>query len=430
MTGRRRLAVVALAACVLTGVTGCPAGEDRSAERTPAPPSAVEVLPGRPTTASTGLPAYDGPPAGGPPSAGPLTTVRAAVSLTPATPGVFARAISAVAAPGGGAYVVLDPADANLAQRLVTVGGPESGWSITGSVPISHVEDVWGMHVLADGGVVVTGQLRDGDRSGYGFQVVDPATGAVRTTIVLGVEEGTVSASGLSALAPGSPSLFLFLASEVGDGTRERLAAVDVGTGRLLAARDVREEVAAVSRYPVGRQLAGLVARPAGGVTLVFDASPTEVAEDRIPTLLSYDGDLEPDGGAVRVTNLSEGAETQAVAPAADGTVFLLVEVPEAAWVLAVPDGGGAGPVLAQFGDRIYDYALVVEPAQVWSLLPAPEGALALDLTTGGLRGPLRFGCVPKLDVREIVPAADGAIALGECDSPREDTQMLWFLGP
>ena len=139
----------------------------------------------------------------------------------------------------------------------------------------------------------------------------------------------------------------------------------------------------------MGRQLAGLVARPDGGATLVFDASPTEVAEQRIPTLLTYDAGLRPVGGPVRATGLAEGAETQSVSGGVDGTVFLLVAVDDGAWVLGVPDGGGAGPLLAQLEDRIYSYALVVEPAQVWAVIPAPTGAAAVDLTTGELRGPV-----------------------------------------
>ena len=29
-----------------------------------------------------------------------------------------------------------------------------------------------------------------------------------------------------------------------------------------------------------------------------------------------------------------------------------------------------------------------------------------------------------------MVPAVDGALLIGECNSPRTRTQMLWFLGP
>jgi hypothetical protein len=289
------------------------------------------------------------------------------------------------------------------------------------------------MHRLMDGTVAVSGQLpADGGPGGYGFQVVDPVGGAVRTTTLVPYRNGTTFASGRSVLDPTGRTLYLFVTAAAGIDVDERLLAVDVATGRVLAERDLGREVAAASEYPVSRQLAGLVARPGGGVTLVFDASPTAIAADRIPTLLTFDPQLQPVGAPVLVTHLLEGAETQAVAAGIDGTVFLLVEVTGGTWLLAVPDGGGAGPVLAQLEDRIYDYALMVEPAQVWALLPAPEGARAVDLTTGEAHDRLRLGCAPRLDVRDIVPAATegtGALLIGQCDTPRVPTPMLWITG-
>jgi len=184
-----------------------------------------------------------------------------------------------------------------------------------------------------------------------------------------------------------------------------------------------------VSRTPAGSEVTGLVARPGGGVTLALDAVPERTRSDRIPTLLTFDARLVPAGEPVEVTTLSEGGETQAVAGGADGTGFLVVEVTEGAWILAVPDAGGAGPVLVQLADHLYDYALTVEPAQVWALLPAREGARAVDLTTEEVRGPVDIGC-PGQDVYSMVPAVDGALLIGECNSPRTRTQMLWFLGP
>jgi len=421
VTGRWRLGPAAITGCLLLTLTGCPASED--APDPTVPPSTGQALPGRPTDASTDLPAYAGPPPGAPPSAGPLTRLRAAVDLTPATPGVFARAVAAVAAPDGGAYALLTPADRDLPQSLVTVG---ADFSIAGSVPLPRVDDVWGLHVVADGGVAVTGRLADG----YGIEVVEPDTGEVRTTVLAPTARRTDAESGRSVLSSDARTLYLFMTVQAGDGTTERLFAVDTVTGQVLADRDLADDVDAASQYPVGRQLGGLVARPGGGATLVFDASPTAVAEDRIPTLLTYDARLEPVGQPVRATGLTEEAETQSVAGAADGTVFLLVAVRDGSWILGIPDGGGAGPLLAQLQDRIYGYALVVEPAQVWAVLPAPLGAIPVDLTTGELGRQVTFGCGPKLDVRDIYPAPQGALVIGECDTPREDTQMLWFLGP
>jgi hypothetical protein len=427
MTRRRWPAAVALVGCLV--LTGCPAPTDPAPEnRSTAPPSTADALPGLPTGASTGLPAYAGPPAGAPPSAGPLLTLRAAVDLTSATPRVFARAQAAVGAPDGGAYVVLTPADADLPQQLATVGGPDDGYAITGTVPMPRVADVWGVHVLGDGAVVVVGDLAE--VAGYGAVVLDPASGTARTVPVVPASDGTMSADGRTALL--GTLLYVFVTVETGAGPLERLAVADLATGRVLAVRDVVAEVAMASQLPISRQMGGLVPRPGGGVTLAFDASPTPVAQDRIPTLLTYDAGLVPVGGPVRATDLAEGGEIQAVSGAPDGTVFLAVEVRDSTWVLAVPDLGGAGPVLAQLEDRLYDYALVVEPAQVWGLVPAQEGARAVDLTTGEVQGPLRLGCGPHLDVRHAVPGGDGvgAVLMGECDTPREDTQMIWLVGP
>ena len=427
MTGRRWLAALALGGCLV--LTGCPGATDPAPEdRSTAPLSTAEAGPALPTGASTGLPAYDGPPDDAPPSAGPPLTLRAAVDLTPATPRVFARAQEAVGAPDGGAYVVLTPADVDLPQRLVTIGGPDEGYAITGSVPMPRVADVWGMHVLPDGDVAVVGDLAE--VSGYGASIVDPASGAARTIAVVTASDGTMSADGRSALL--GTRLYLFVTVETGAGQLERLAVADLGSDRVLAVRDLAAEVADASRFPISRQMGGLVARPGGGVTLAFDASPTEIAQARIPTLLSFDARLEPDGPPVRAADLAEGGEIQAVSGAADGTVFLLVEVVDATWALAIPDGGGAGPVLAQLTDRIYDYALAIEPAQVWGVLPSPVGVRAVDLTTGEVEGPLEFGCGPNLDIQQVLPGGNGtgAVLMGECDSPREDTQMLWLIGP
>jgi hypothetical protein len=238
-----------------------------------------------------------------------------------------------------------------------------------------------------------------------------------------------VSSFGRSALAPDGRTLYLFLSVVTQPETRERLVAVDPLGGAVLAEQDLDDDVAAVSRTPAGSEVSGLVARPGGGATLAFDATPEATSSERIPTLLTFDAQLAPVGEPVGVTTLSEGGETQAIAAAPDGTVFVVVEVTEGAWILAVPDAGGAGPVLVQLADHLYDYALAVEPAQVWALLPAHEGARAVDLTTEEIRGPVDVGC-PGQDVRRMVPAVDGALLIGECDSPRTRTQMLWFLGP
>jgi hypothetical protein len=407
-------------------LTSCPA----AAPSADAPPtsSSAEPLPGRPTAPLQ--PVYAGPPPGAPPSAGPLTSLRAAVDLTPAIPGYFSRAEAAVAARDGGAYVVVSPEQPGPRQQLVTVSGAGGGFAITRTLPIPEIADVSALHLLPDGTLAVTGRLQPVGEpdAGYGFHVVDPVSGAARTTSVP-YGKGAVAAFGHSALSPDGRTLYLLVSVDRPGGPRERLVAVDPVTGATLLERDLTDDVAAVSRAPAGHEVAGLVARPGGGVTVAFDAAPDATRRERIPTLLTFDARLEPVGEPVGVTTLFEGGETQAIAAGADGTIFLVVEVTEGAWILAVPDAGGAGPVLVQLADHLYDYALTVEPAQVWALLPAYEGARAVDLTTEEIRGPVDVGC-PGQDVRAMVSAVDGALLIGECNSPRTRTQMLWFVGP
>lgn len=435
MTGRRPLCSLVLAGCALATLAGCPAPEPPSVDRPPASSAAVP-LPARETGASIGLPAYQGPPPEGPRSSGPVTRLRAAVDLTPAASGIFSRVRFAAAAPDGGGYVVLTPDDAGLPERLGTVSLVGGRFAVTASVPIP-LGDVWGMQRLTDGRLALAGPLPpgEGNTGGYGFAVLDPRTGAHRTIVALPFGSPSDLAFGRSALGPDGRTMYLFISLAAGAGPRQRLMAVDGRSGRVLSDRDLSSDVAGASEVPVGRDVAGLVPRPGGGVTLVFDATPDATRPGRIPTVLTFDARLAPVGGPVRVTSLAEGARTRAVAAGIDGTVFLVVAVPGGTWILAVPDRGGAGPVLVQLTDSVYDHALydhalVVEPAQVWALVPAPTGAQAVDLTTGKLRPPVDVGC-PGQDVRAMFPAGDGAGALliGECDSPRTRTQMLWIVG-
>src|SRR4051794_16350249 len=401
MTGPR-LAAIALAGVLLATLTGCPATPDRAAPE-PTNDSAPTPRPALDTDATTDLPAYAGPPAGAPASAGPLTTLRATVDLTPATPTVF------------------------------SVPGAAAATAVTGAVPLPPFESVAGLHVLPDGRAAVLGELppADGGPGGYAVAVVDPATGAARTTVAVPFDPHDVDGIGRSALSADGRTLYLFVTS-LGQQPAfpEELVGIDLGSGRVAARRVVTDDVAAVSVFPAGFEAAGLVSRPSGGVTLVLDASPVAERVERIPTLLSFDAALAPDGQPVRLTNLAEGAETQAVTAGADGTVFVVVKVRKDVWILAVPDGGGAGPVLAVLPDPAHDYALAVEPAQVWALLPALEGARAVNLRTGEVPAALDLGCAGGLHVRDVRAGATGAVLLGECGPPAQRTAMLWLAGP
>jgi hypothetical protein len=425
----RRTAVVA--ACLL--LVGCRAGTpsadpaESTAPRASAHSSAVAPRPALGTDASTDLPAYAGPPAHAPRSSGPITRVRAAIDLTAAAPDTHSSVRFAAATPDGGAYVLLTPGDSLLPPRLGTV--PPGGTRVSSSLPVG-LDDVWGMHLLADGEVVLTGGLSPtwDTPHAYGFAVVDPGRGDVRTTVVVPFGPPPALATGRSALGPDGRTLYLFLSVSVGAGPRERLVEADALSGRVLSDRDLSNDLAAVSQTLPEDGAVGLVPRPRGGVTLIVDATPDATRPQHIPTLLSYDAGLRPARAAVRVTSAAEAAVTQAFAGGIDGTVFLLARVATGAWLLAVPDGGGAGPVLVSLADATDASALVVEPAQVWGLVPAPAGARAVDLVHGVVRPPIALGC-PGAQVRDMVPASRGigALLIGECAGA---VPMLWELRP
>jgi hypothetical protein len=336
---------------------------------------------------------------------------------------------AAAATPDGRVLVALRPVDSSP-PRLATVS---ADGVVTGAVDLPPFTDLTDLHVLPGGRAVVVGALGpvDDAAGGYGIAVVDPATGQARTTIAVRFDRTVVIPYGRAAVSADGSRAYLFVTS-IGRRQQfpEQLVAIDIDTGQVVARRAVTDDIAQVSAFPARFEAAGLVPRPGGGVSLLLDASPVEARLERIPTLLPFAADLDPDGAPVRLTDLAEGAETQAVTTGADGTVFVVVEVRDGDWVLAVPDGGGAGPVLAQFPDPAHDYALVVEPAQEWALLPALGGVRAVDLLTGEQPAPLELGCAGGLHVRGIVAGASGAAVFGECGAVAQRTAMLWLVGP
>src|SRR4051812_15421414 len=232
MTGRR-LAGVALAGLVLATLTGCPATKHR-AEPEPTHASAPEPAPAPATRASTDRPAYGGPPAGAPVSAGPLSSLRAAVDLTPATPTVFSVPEAAAATPDGRVLVALSPVDSSP-PRLATVS---RDGVVTGAVdlpPFTHLAD---LGVLPDGRAVVVGELGpvDDAAGGYGVAVVDPATGAARTTVAVRFDPAQGIPFGRSAVSVDGSRVYLFITA-IGrrEAVPEQLVAIDVGTGQVVA---------------------------------------------------------------------------------------------------------------------------------------------------------------------------------------------------
>jgi hypothetical protein len=267
--------------------------------------------------------------------------------------------------------------------------------------------------------------------------VVDPATGEADVVVVLPHERGTDFSYEQSALSPDGATLYLYVGyslyetdsrpdpEEVG-----RLFAVDVTSGEVLVERDVVPDLASISTYTSGVWSRGLAARPDGGASLVFDATPAPAAEPDeeapLPTVLSYDDDLDPTG-MVQVTDPDPSAETRAVAAGVDGTVFLTVGGREPQ-VVAVGDGAASAVPVADHPDGYAGYGLSVEPAQEWAHVYTEDAVRPVDLTTGEAGEGLPLECEGQ-GVRDLFQGRDGVVAvlIGECDSPAERTQFLWL---
>lgn len=401
---RRRMGGLALALCVLTG---CTAGE---------PPGGVS------RTSAAPAPAVVEPPD----DRYPLTVLRAAVDLSPAVPGTPAVATSAVAAPDGGAFVLVTTPEFGGPAYLATVGTAPAGIGVLRSVPVPRLRPVWGMALLPDGTVLVAGEFRG---RGYGFLVADPVSGTTRSSVLVPLEAGTDRASGEMALSADGETVHLLLRSLVDGRQLTLLVAADTASGRLLGGRDLLEELRAVSRATLFSSW--LFARPYGGVTVVVDAYRPAAGSSGVPALLRYDDALEPVGDPVPMTVLGDGAQLRAAAGTPDGSVYVSVETPAGLWVLAASPGGSRGSAVLELAARDDDRALAVDPAQGWVLVPAATGARAVDLATGGWT-PVDVGCPRRPNVAQLLPGRSGASALmlGQCDVFGAGTPMLWITGP
>jgi hypothetical protein len=281
------------------------------------------------------------------------------------------------------------------------------------------------MALLPDGDVLVAGGFRG---RGYGFLVVDPLSGAARSSVVVPAEDGVPPSSGEMALSADGETLHLLL-SRVVDGRRlTLLVAADTASGRRLGGRDL-VEVRTVAR--VGPSSSWLFPRPYGGVTLVVDAYAAGDQISGVPTLLRYDDVLDPVGDPVLMTGPADGARLRAAAAAPDGSVYVSVEVPGGQWVLAAPPGGSRGTRMLEFPGLGVDRALAVDAAQGWVLMPAAAGARAVNLTTGGST-PVDVGCPARRYDVQMLPGRGGtsALMLGRCDGVGSGTPMLWITGP
>jgi hypothetical protein len=267
MTRRPRRAAGLLVLALLAGCTS------EHQQPDPAPAPAVDTGP-EPSPAPALVAEA---PIGGPSEHAPPFSILSAVDLSAVAPEAGSGA-AAVAGPDGTVFVLLTSPVPPARFRLATVGPRDGGTGLLRSVPVPRMREVWGMHLLPDGDVAVGGWFQPADR-GYGFTVVDPVSGYVRTFPVIAAEDGTSIAVGRTALSLDGTVLYLFVGTRIDFRYTDLLFAVDAASGRFRAGRDLFEELRGLSERGVGPYAAGLVPRGAGGaggVTLAFAGIPPD----------------------------------------------------------------------------------------------------------------------------------------------------------
>ena len=338
------------------------------------------------------------------------------------------RVVSAVAALDGGVYALLTPAD----RRPPRVAG--DGWGRLRDrgrrARAPRVEDSGACTCSADRAVAVTGRHAG---EGYGLRVVDPRP----------VRCGRRSCSAWGARPTWSWAarrccldrrLALPLPDRRQSDARQRRGTARGGrrAGQVPADRDLADDVARrLAPTRSGRQLAGLLPWPAGGVTLLLDVSPDRGRRRTGPRPCR--GTTPPSNRAGRFAGHRPRRRARIPSRSPEpptGTVLLLVAVRERLVAAAsrrrrrrpaprptrgphrrLRPGGPAGA-----GGRSCRHR---------------SGSRALDLTTGERSGRSVSTATAELNVRALYPTRTaGRRSIGECDTPREDTQFLVFLGP
>jgi hypothetical protein len=370
-------------------------------------------------------------PIGGPSEHAPPFAISAAVDLSPAAPESASTSVSATAAvagPDGTVFVLLTSPDPPTRFALVTVGPRDGGLGVLASVSLPRMRQVWGMHLLPDGEVAVGGWFQPAER-GFGFTLVDPVSGYVRTFPVIPFEDGTSTAGGHTALSLDGTVLYLFVGTTVGFRATDLLFAVDAATGQFRAGHDLFDELRGLSERGIGRTAAGLVPRRAGGVTLAFAGLPPDEHTDvAVPMLLAYGPDLLPVSARVSV-EAGQLAVTPAAAGGGRGTVFVVVSGRGRDWLLAAPDTDGPADPGLTLIPRGFAFRFVVDPGERWIALPGLDGVRAVDLATGDARS-VPVGCARGYPARYLAPGPDGTVlALGACADGQDRIPMLWVLG-
>ena len=352
--------------------------------------------------------------------------------------------------PSGGAYVVMTDVLADR-SRLLTIAAAGGAYEVAREMDLPS-GDVADLLLLPDDRILIVGALK-GDDPGYGFSVVDAATGSHEDRLLIPATSQDSVLVGDAVRSPDGRTLYVYLETySDGEGVEEEsrthdLVAVDLDTGEILSRRDVRGDLEELTGFLAGTWTVALLPRAAGGASLAVNAAESPSAWDRtVPALLPYDVALEPEGDPVVLAPAEDGLALSATTAGSHGTTFLLLESNDAGSdtrVIALPEGGS--PTLAArfcAEDDSWVGSLAVVPSQAWVVVPTLRGVRSLGLAGGTEDGPsLTFDCLEEFDggswhsdaspgVHWMVSSEDTStlLAVGECDTGGLPPPTLWIL--
>ncbi|WP_409331896.1 hypothetical protein [Trujillonella humicola] len=199
-----------------------------------------------------------------------------------------------LAAAPDGTVVALMAGTSEEDAVVVRLAPGEDGLAVLGTVPVPPIEDDPGLHVAADGTVVVVGTA---DAEDTGEQVVlatvAPGADSAGTVDLEHAYGDFLPQVGGTALSPDGRVLYVSFGYH--DDVPGRVVAFDAATGEVLDEVDVDPGSGPGGHY--GRHLA---VRPAGGVAVLVSAYDDGAGDDTPrAVLVEYDAGLEPVGEPV-----------------------------------------------------------------------------------------------------------------------------------
>lgn len=317
----------------------------------------------------------------------------------------------------GSALVELVPGDGGATVGTVTEGAAYAGDGRGGEV-----------HVADDGTLVAIGPVVSADGEGWDLALTVLAPGAATADVRLVSADADLGTpdDATAALSPDGGTLYASLEWEVSEDRRvNRLAAIDVATGEIVAGEQVQVETDGVA---VVQDVSAL---PDGGFAALVQNTTDRSGTESGPVLAEYDADLQLVGEPLELVTdepyslgyalevLDDGTAVASVVASNDGSDARLVTVRDGA-----VQGSAELPGLAR--------ALAVDPAgrYAYANYTREENGAAVatvDLDSGEVVGDVVL-CEELGSAADVALSADGGSLAALASCPAGDVEDPAFL--